>query len=196
MAAAMMGTALYQYGKELRDQNPDVNYLVVEVNNGWVHVNNQRNGIMQIGPALFDPNFMANPSNPYAYANTAMRVDTLFHEARHADGNEVSGSYGFSHINCPSGAGVAKEFIGKPACDDNANGPYTIGAQVLKAYIAKCGAYCSVQDKSVLQAVMLDSLSRVVKRGNGSLPILDATPEKGFAKVDMTNFSLIPNRAD
>lgn len=196
MAAAMMGTRLYEIGKTLRTQEPDVEYLMIEVNNAWVHLNTQRNGVMQIGPALFDPKYMPNSVNPGAYANTAVRVETLFHEARHADGNEVSGSFGFYHAICPVGSAVADEFEEKAACDDNANGPYTLGAQILKAYIAKCGDYCSAQDRSVLQAFMLDSLSRVVRRPNGSLPNLDATPEKGFERVDISNFSLIPTRAN
>lgn len=194
MAAAMMGTRLYEIGKNLRAQDASVEYMMIEVNNAWIHLNTQRNGVMQIGPALFDPQFMPNPTNPAAYANTAVRVETLFHEARHADGNEVSGSFGFYHAICPEGAGVAKEFEKKAACDDNANGPYTLGAQILKAYLANCGEFCSAQDRSVLQAFMLDSLSRVVRRPNGSLPTLDDTPEKGFERVDISNFSLIPAR--
>lgn len=196
MAAAMMGTRLYEIGKTLRAQDPNVDYLMIEVNNTWVHLNTQRNGVMQIGPALFDPKFMPNPSNPGAYANTAVRVETLFHEARHADGNEVSGSFGFYHSICPAGSGVAREFVDKAACDDNANGPYTVGAQIVKAYLAKCGELCSAQDRSVLQAFMLDSLSRVVRRSNGTLPTLDDAPEKGFERVDISNFSLIPARSN
>jgi hypothetical protein len=189
MAAAMMGTRLYEIGKTMRTEDPNVEYLMIEVNNAWVHLNTQRNGVMQIGPALFDPKYMPNSANPSAYANTAVRVETLFHEARHADGNEVSGSFGFYHAICPDSAG---EFAKKAACDDNANGPYTLGAQILKAYLSNCGDFCSAQDRSVLQAFMLDSLSRVVRRSNGSLPNLNASPEKGFARVDISNFSLIP----
>lgn len=193
MAAAMMGTALYQFGKDLKKDYPEVNYLMLEVNNSWVHLNNQRNGVMQIGPALFNPDFMPNSAVPSAYANTAVRVETLYHEARHADGNSEAGSLGFFHAACPAGAGVASEFVGKPACDTNANGPYTLGARILKAYIAKCGNLCSTKDKTVLEAFMLDSLSRVVKQ-SGQLPVLDATPEAGFEKVDISTFSLIPTR--
>jgi len=196
MAAAMIGTRLYEIGKTLRTQDPTVDYMMIEVNNAWVHLNTQRNGVMQIGPALFDPKFMPNSSNPSAYANTAVRVETLFHEARHADGNEVSGSFGFYHALCPAGSGVAKEFVDKAACDDNANGPYTLGAQILKAYLAKCGDFCSAQDRSVMQAFMLDSLSRVVRRPNGLLPRLDDTPEQGFERVDISNFALILTRAN
>lgn len=195
VAAAMVGTRLYEIGKSLRTEDPSVDYLMIEINDSWVHLNTQRNGVMQIGPALFDPRFMPNTVNPAAYANTAVRVETLFHEARHADGNQVSGSFGFYHAVCPEGSGVAKEFRGQRACDDNANGPYTLGAQIVKAYLANCGEFCSPQDRSVLQAFMLDSLSRVVQRPNGSLPKLDVTPEKGFEKVDISNFSLIPARS-
>ncbi len=193
VAAAMMGTALYQFGKDLKKDYPEVNYLMLEVNNNWVHLNNQRNGVMQIGPALFNPDFMPNSSVPSAYANTAVRVETLYHEARHADGNSQANSLGFFHAACPAAAGVPTEFVGKPACDTNANGPYTLGAKILKAYIAKCGTLCSAKDKTVLEAFMLDSLSRVVKQ-SGQLPSLDATPEAGFEKVDISTFLLIPTR--
>lgn len=194
MAAAMMGTALYQFGKDLRKDYPEVNYLVLEVNSSWIHLNNQRNGVMQIGPALFNPDFMPNSANPTAYSNTAVRVDTLFHEARHADGNSAAGSLGFFHSECPAVPGIDSEFVGKAACDSNANGPYTLGAKVLKAYISKCGTLCSVKEKTILESMMLDSLSRVVKRNGSTLPSLDATPEEGFEKVDISTFSLIPTR--
>jgi len=193
VAAIMVGAALYKYSKDIRRQTSDVDYVMIEVNDSWIHANTQRNGVMQIGPALFDPNFQANPLNAAAYANTALRVDTLFHEARHADGNEVSGSLGFMHAECPEGAAIAEEMIGQPACDDNANGPYTVGARILKAYIQKCGALCSVKDKSVLESFYLDSLSRVVKRGNGQLPVLNASPEAGFKRIDISTFALIPS---
>jgi hypothetical protein len=191
MAAAMTGAGLYQAGKQMRSENSDVNYLMIEVNNSWIHLNHQRNGVMQIGPALFDPRYMPNSSFQDSYANTAVRVETLFHEARHADGNSVGRSLGFYHAICPEGAGVAEEYVKKPACDSNANGPYTVGAKILKAYIEKCGDLCSIQDRTVLEGFMLDSLSRVVKRSNGQLPILDPRPEKGFERVDISNFSLI-----
>jgi hypothetical protein len=190
MAAAMTGAALYQAAKQMRRENPGVNYLMIEVNNSWIHLNHQRNGVMQIGPALFDPKFMPNNIQD-SYANTAVRVETLFHEARHADGNSVGLSLGFYHTLCPEGAAVAKEYVNKPACDSNANGPYTVGAKILKSYIEKCGNLCSIKDKTVLEAFMLDSLSRVVKRNDGQLPVLDPRPEKGFEKVDISNFSLI-----
>jgi hypothetical protein len=193
VAAIMVGAGLYKYSKDLRRQTRGVDYLMIEVNDSWVHANTQRNGVMQIGPALFDPNFQANPLNAASYANTAQRVDTLFHEARHADGNEVSGSLGFLHTECPTGAGIAEEMVGKPACDDNANGPYTVGARILKAYLQKCGGLCSVKDKSVLESFYLDSLSRVVKRQNGQIPVVNTLPEAGFRKVDIAAFALIPS---
>jgi hypothetical protein len=194
VAAVMAGTALYSYGKSMRSRFPQINYLIVEVNDSWVHLNTQRNGVMQLGPALFNPDFMPNPQQPAAYANTAVRVDTLFHEARHADGNSVAGSLGFMHTLCPSGAGVAPEFVNQPACDDNANGPYTVGSRILKAYIQKCGDLCSARDKTILQSFYLDSVSRVVRRSGGQLPTLDATPEQGFERVDISTFSLIPSQ--
>ncbi len=192
-AAAMIGTALYAISKKINAEIPEVNYLMININNSWVHANTQRNGVMQIGPALFDPRFQPNPSNLDAYTNTAIRVETLFHEARHADGNAAAGSLGFTHINCPAGAGISKELVGQPACDSNANGPYTLGYRVLKAYAAKCGSLCSVKDKSMLDTFALDSLTRVVNQVGGSLPVLDEAPEAGFEKIDISAFSLAPS---
>lgn len=192
VAAVMIGAALYKYGKDLRVSQPSVNYVMIEVNDVWVHANTQRNGVMQIGPALFDPDFQPNRVDAAAYANTAVRVDTLFHEARHADGNSASRSLGFLHVECPADAGIAPEMVGQPACDSNANGPYTVGSRILKAYIKKCGRLCSAKDKTVLEAFLLDSVSRVVKTPNGQLPSLDAAPEDGFTRVDISAFALIP----
>ncbi|HYX35166.1 MAG TPA: hypothetical protein VE954_18880 [Oligoflexus sp.] len=191
LAAAMIGTALFQASGALRRADPKYSYASIDINDEWIDANVLRNGVMQIGPALFNPD--AQPSEKVnAYANSAFRVSVLFHEARHADGNFNAGSFGFSHIPCPADAGIAQEFVGKPACDDSANGAYSVGYFVLKAYIAKCGNLCTAREKTVLNSILLDALSRVVKPKDGSaLPVRDLTPEKGFPKIDISGFTEI-----
>ncbi|MDQ3232515.1 MAG: hypothetical protein M3Q07_11890 [Pseudobdellovibrionaceae bacterium] len=191
LAAAMIGTALFQASGALRKADPKYSYAAIDINDEWIDANILRNGIMQIGPALFNPD--AQPGdNVNAYANTAFRASILFHEARHADGNFKAGSFGFRHIPCPADAGVATEFVGKPACDDSANGAYSVEYFVLKAYIAKCGNLCTIREKTILNSILLDVLSRVVKPKDGSaLPVRDLTPEKGFPKIDISGFTEI-----
>lgn len=192
MMAAMVGTALYSRSKHIRTEHPEVSYMAIEVNDEWVHANTLRNGVMQIGPALFNPDFQPSPGNPLSYANTAARVGTLFHEARHADGNSESDSLGFAHIECPANAGVASELVGMPACDDSSNGAYSVGYRILRAYVEKCGRLCTAEDFYVLEAMMLDELSRVIPRDDGTLPELDGRPEVGLDYIDLTGFSFFP----
>jgi len=184
--ATMYGMALYVESKRFRGLDTRNSYLAIEVNNQWVHANTQRNGVMMIGPALFDPRLQPDKSNGGAYANSALRIATLFHEARHADGNAVSMSLGFGHAICPSG-----DYKGRPACDANANGPYSVSYRMLKAYIERCGSFCSEYERRFLETAMLDNLSRVVPpQGITSLE-LDTKPESDFPKVDITSFQLI-----
>ncbi|HYX36936.1 MAG TPA: hypothetical protein VE954_27835 [Oligoflexus sp.] len=191
IAAAMSGTSVYTFGKSLKISNAVVDYVMIEVNDSWVHANALRNGVMQIGPALFDSRFQPDPTNEKAYSNTIQRMAVYFHEARHADGNSAAHSLGFPHIICPAGAGVPTELIGKPACDDSSNGAYSISYRMMKAYVDKCGKLCSRKDKTVLEAIVLDNLSRVIKQAGAMLPALDVEPEPGLKPIDIQDFQPI-----
>jgi hypothetical protein len=121
-----------------------------------IPVTSPRVGLVQIGEGLFFKKFQVNPEVPGAPANSVSRLSTIFHEARHSDGHGESLSFG--HAYCPSG----HAYEGYPACDRNLNGPYTIGAQMLKTLTQGCGD-CSIKEKTILKAIEADSRSRVLK---------------------------------
>jgi hypothetical protein len=121
-----------------------------------VKVTSPRSGIIQIGEGLFDPETSVNPENPEAISNNILRLATLFHEARHSDGNGKS--LGFAHTVCPRG----HDFEGIAACDENLNGPYTIGKLMLTEMNKSC-VECSERDKQILKLIILDSGNRVLK---------------------------------
>ena len=136
-------------------------------------VESPRVGIIQIGEGLFMPQVNPNKANKEAVANSIYRLGVFFHEARHSDGNGVS--LGFTHSKCPAGHNLE----GAYACDENLNGPYTVGAIFTAEMLKACGDQCSEQEKSALMAEILDSYSRVVKINKKGVPSThwDATPE-------------------
>lgn len=138
-----------------------------------VTVDSPRAGIIMVGEGLFHPKLTINPENPNAVANSFNRLATFFHEARHSDGN--ASSLGFAHSKCATG-----DLAGEYACDENLNGPYTVGAQMTVEFIKACDGNCSERDKETLKAIALDSFSRVMKttyKGTAATD-WDATPEK------------------
>ncbi len=132
-----------------------------------------RVGIIQIGEGLFERQLTINNENPKAIANSLNRLATFFHEARHSDGNGKS--LAFAHSPCPKG----HDYAGALACDENLNGPYTIGASVTKEFIKACGVDCSEREKEMLLIMALDSYGRVIKtnsKGKAST-LWDESPE-------------------
>ena len=113
-------------------------------------------GFIQIGEGLFLPRLRVNPAAQDLPANSVERLSTFFHESRHSDGHGKS--LGFTHAICPEG----HPYAGYPACDKNLNGPYTVGAQVLKTMAQACGD-CSVKEKTIMKMIEADSRSRILK---------------------------------
>lgn len=113
-------------------------------------------GFIQIGEGLFLKSFRVNPDGQDAPANSISRLSTFFHESRHSDGHGET--LGFMHALCPEGHAYA----GYPACDRNLNGPYTVGAQMLKTLAESCDE-CSVREKTILKMIEADSRSRILK---------------------------------
>lgn len=151
-----IGTALYYAGKT----NNQLYTLKVKTglfSSKKIPLTSPRSGIIQIGEGLFMKKYLMNKIDESAMANSLGRMAVFFHEARHSDGNGKS--LGFFHAVCPSG----HDFQGSYACDRNLNGPYSIGAQMMKEFIKNCDE-CSVSEKEQMRLRYLDSINRVLDK--------------------------------
>jgi hypothetical protein len=146
---ANLSAAVYIFGK--------TNKALVGVDLGRlgkIAVSTARVGLLQIGPALFQ-DFAGDGQRSQNVLNDIVHTATLFHEARHSDGHGVS--LGFFHVRCPKGS----DYAGLPACDLASNGPYQIGANMVKALADSCEK-CSARTKRVLNVVYLDFSERML----------------------------------
>lgn len=150
------GASIYYHGK-LKNKHYSIKYKKSMFTDKRVLVKSPRVGILRVGKGLFEKANTINHKDDDSIANTIHRLSTLFHEARHSDGNKKS--LGFFHSICPSDS----DYAGLLACDNNLNGPYSIGAAVQKEFLKNCDS-CSEAEKEVLRMVITDSLSRVVKK--------------------------------
>ncbi len=145
-----VGAALYLIGKKNKA------LLAFQKSDGRVlPIVSPHHGLIQIGAGLFHEQLRVNAEAQDHPANSVDRIATFFHEARHSDGH--GSTLGFLHAICPEGHAYA----GYPACDESKNGPYTVGAQILKTLTAAC-ADCSEKEKIALQMLEADSRSRVL----------------------------------
>jgi len=151
MVMANVGTALYMMGKQNK-----VLLALRKTDGSVLPLVSPHGGFIQIGEGLFLPRLRVNPAAQDLPANSVERLSTFFHESRHSDGHGKS--LGFTHALCPAG----HPYAGYPACDKNLNGPYTVGAQVLKTMAQACGD-CSVKEKTVMKMIEADSRSRILK---------------------------------
>lgn len=170
---ANMGAALYLGGKSSN------NLYGMKISRGFlkksikVTIDSPRAGIIQIGEGLFLQKYSVNFKNENAYANSINRLATFFHEARHSDGNATSLS--FAHSKCPA----THELAGLDACDENLNGPYSVGALMTIELIKACDTNCTEREKEMLKLNALDSAGRVMHttiKGNPATD-WDASPE-------------------
>lgn len=168
-----VGAALYMGGKQ---QNQ---VYGMKVSRGLLKspikavAESPRVGIIQIGEGLFMKELTLNNQNPNSVANSINRLATFFHEARHSDGN--GSSLGFAHSSCPPG----HDYSGAPACDENLNGPYTVGAIMALEMLKGCADSCTEREKEMLKLVVLDSQSRIMKTTYKGTPatVWDDAPE-------------------
>ena len=149
-----VGTGLYYAGKSSNQ------LITIKVKTGFLSskkltINSPRTGVIQIGEGLFMRKYLMNKENEGALANSLGRMAVFFHEARHSDGNGKS--LGFFHAVCPNG----HDFAGAYACDRNLNGPYSIGANMMKEFIKNCES-CSVSEKEQMRLRYIDSMNRVL----------------------------------
>lgn len=144
-----IGFGLY-YGGKLNQVLLSLNISGV----GTIHLTSPRVGIVKVGKGLFAQMFEDSSIQPDAKPYIAMRLGTLFHEARHSDGNGKT--LGFSHATCASG-----DFTGYAACDRNLNGPYQIQAKFVKTLITNC-PNCTLGDTHSMQTLVADAASRQI----------------------------------
>jgi hypothetical protein len=150
-----IGTAIYHIGKK-SGALLGINITKSLFTSEKVKMTSPRKGVIQIGEGLFMRRLQINRSDPNRPANTFGRLATLLHEARHSDGNGKS--LGFFHAICPKG----HDYEGLKACDRNLNGPYTVGASLLKEFAKNCDS-CDEYESERLRLKYLDSISRVIK---------------------------------
>lgn len=184
-----IGTAIYLTTLDEQRVRSELSYIILLINDEWVPILSPRAGVMRIGPALFNPQFQVNSKQIRAFSNSVQRIEVLFHEARHSDGNSRNGSLGFPHVECPDNGQIPSELVGIPACDDTSNGAYSVGAAVLDPLASYCtrNARCTNAETSALQAIKLDRLSRVIRSGQ-TLKTLDPSPETGFNALNISDF--------
>ncbi len=154
-----LGSGLYITGKSKKI------LLAVEVKGQKIILDSPRAGILQIGEGLFSQKTIGARGNKDNLASSFRRLQTLFHEARHSDGNGKD--LAFQHVNCESGT-----YIGKPACDRFSNGPYTVGRIMLERFLPLCDE-CTESEKEGIEILIADLRTRILKKEVG-----DARPEK------------------
>lgn len=157
-----IGTAIYYAGKT-SNQLYSVKVKTGFLSSKKIEVTSPRSGIIQIGEGLFMRKYLMNKDNEGATSNSLGRMAVFFHEARHSDGNGKG--LGFFHAVCP----IGHDFAGAHACDRNLNGPYSVGAQMMKEMARNCDD-CSVAEKEQMRLRYLDSMNRVLPR---TIKILD-----------------------
>lgn len=146
-----IGGALYLGGKM-----EDI-LIGLKMDNELVSIKSPRVGILQVGEGLFYEGFQINRKNKMASSNSISRLGTLFHEARHSDGNGKS--TGFVHSICPSGHAYA----GYAACEFSGNGSYTVGALSERHMLKNC-TDCTTEEQTVLSAAIADSFDRIFSK--------------------------------
>lgn len=140
------GSAVYLAGKK-----SNVLYSI-DVADENIVVNTTRVGVIKIGEGLFSTTKLRN-SSPSSLARRLLRLGTLFHEARHSDGNGTNA--GFPHTKCNSG-----EFAGMYACESNTNGPYNLEAMLMRHFYKAC-SNCSETELAAIQLTASDAASRL-----------------------------------
>lgn len=158
-----MGTAMYNAGKEQ-------NFLFgARFDNINIYATSPRLGLIQVGEGLFDPTFALN-KDPAATSNSISRLSTLFHEARHSDGNGKS--TGFGHIMCPED----HPYNGFYACEKSSNGSYKVGALSTRQLYLNCYS-CSNEEKYILELKIADSFSRILNQNDDKIALLKKSNE-------------------
>jgi len=156
------GTALYQV--QVDKKWPSLVPRVARVFGvGEFSIRSPRVGLVRVYPGM-----LRDCDDELPITQHIVRLGTLFHEGRHSDGN--GNTLGLSHIPCPMGHSMAGQY----ACDTHLNGPYTIGALVMKAALNGC-TQCSEYGREMLKVEIADKLSRVIRTSTSAE--VDDSPE-------------------
>lgn len=175
-----LGSALYMAGK----QNGQAFGIRTSLFSK-MYAKSPRVGILQVGEGLFFKKFLLN-ENLLAPANSISRLATLFHEARHSDGNGKSTS--FMHAFCP----IGHSYSGLPACEAAGNGPYSVGALSQRHLLQNCDS-CSTAEKTALTAGVADSFNRVIDVTTKSkIDALKDQIETAEQILSMYEYTLLP----
>lgn len=149
-------------------------YFQIKVNRQWVDITSPRSGLVLLNPEIFNFGELSENGNLSIIA-------TLFHEARHSDGNQHSNSLAFSHIKCPE---YLELYSGRYACDNVANGAYAVEAKITKLYTDKaCEQDCDERYRAIANAQYLDAKSRIITEDD-ELPFLDASPATEIMTIE------------
>lgn len=193
VAASNVGGGLYSM--YLSQESRGVEGLLLNFNETYIPFLSPRTGVMQIGPNFFDDTDRLDVENSdrrgFRTIKSLYRLSVLFHEARHSDGNSQSSTLSFAHLICPNDGSVAEEYEGLPACDAKANGAYNVGAQILRAMAGICDNVCSVREKSVIESIYLDVVSRIMVEDSDA-NYGDANPEPLLNPIDTRSFEIVP----
>ncbi len=151
---ANIGVAKYLLDKSKRDLF-GINFRS-EDGDVVVPLKSPRVGLIQIGEGLFHQKLLVNKDDINAESNSIMRLITLFHEARHSDGNGTS--LGFFHAVCPKG----HRYQGKSVCDKARNGAYAVDGLLTLKLIQSCQT-CTEDETALLTERAQNSLDRVLQ---------------------------------
>ncbi|RZA27122.1 MAG: hypothetical protein EOP10_01335 [Proteobacteria bacterium] len=195
VAASNVGGGLYSI--YLDQHRSGVDGMLLNFNQTYVPFLSPRTGVMQIGPNFFDQTDSLDTSNiarrGFRTVKSLYRLSVLFHEARHSDGNLQAGTLSFAHLICPVSEKIADEYVGLPACDEKANGAYNIGAQILTAMEGICDSICSQRELSIIEAIHLDVLSRLLIDDTVA-NYGDPSPETSLRPIDTRTYQIVPEQ--
>lgn len=121
-----------------------------------VIISSPRIGVVMADKGYLDTrlHFPGYPIN--SKSNHLSRIATLIHEARHSDGHGVGLS--FIHAECPRN----HTYQYMRACDENLNGPYSIGGYAYLELGKLCDKECSNIEKEIFKLKAIDSFSRIM----------------------------------
>lgn len=184
--ASNLGAWIYSIAQKASPQvDPDfILTLRYRHNDLWIPVTGPRAGISKLGPAFID-----QPSQLSITGSSVWRLSTLFHEARHSDGNSLSDSLAFPHSKCP----VDHPLAGMVVCDKGINGPYTIDNMITKHLISICddNKLCNPYDQTLFDTMVAHSYLHAIPAGNSYL-LLDPSPEPNMPYLASQEVDLCP----
>lgn len=147
---------LYYAGKQ---DNVLLGYKVSGVEEP-IPLRSPRAGILRVGEGLFSKLTVHDTLRSDSKIYSIWRLGSLFHEARHSDGNGKH--VAFLHTACPEG----HELAGYPACDNNLNGSYSVQYYFLQLVLSSCEAKsfsCDENDKAAMKLMAKEAYGNILQ---------------------------------